>query len=142
MILTYTILLRINIGGLHMKHYTSCLLASFIYCFAIVYITEIIKNSLTHMFLINCLCVIIIYCLAPVIPIERKEVNITPSTQMKKRALFIIISCNIIFQVFNSSYLAYIQWATILQTLLIILSKRRAYDEKIYLVLLAKHYLH
>lgn len=123
------IFLRINSGGYHCKHYTTCLLLTACFSFsAVVILPHIYIPNYSVILLGLTLCLLIIYCIGP-IPSPFRP---TPDGQLVKRChhksfltMFFFI---IIVSIFNSNieirpYLIVGFWTVILHTLQLIIAK-------------------
>lgn len=89
--LLYLMMLRNNGGGLHCKHYTSCLLVSFTFLYSsimlAIYIVPTKLVACTSIFL----CALIGYLLAPVTSSNRPTATPEQITKSKRNTLIIII---------------------------------------------------
>ena len=89
--LLYLMMLRNNGGGLHCKHYTSCLLVSFTFLYSsimlAIYIVPTKLVACTSIFL----CALIGYLLVPVTSSNRPTATLEQITKSKRNTLIIII---------------------------------------------------
>lgn len=110
--------LRICTGGLHFKHYLSCLAISF----AIFFIDICILNEFTLLkpfqLLLLCICIVINYTCAPVVSIFRPVPNGTQIQRAKKQSFWLItVYCIIVFILPTSSYINVGFWMIMLQSI-------------------------
>lgn len=110
--------LRICTGGLHFKHYLSCLAISF----AIFFIDICILNEFTLLkpiqLLLLCICIVINYTCAPVVSIFRPVPNGTQIQRAKKHSFWLItVYCIIVFILPTSSYINVGFWMIMLQSI-------------------------
>lgn len=110
--------LRICTGGLHFKHYLSCLTISF----AIFFMDICILNKFTLLkpiqLLLLCICIVINYTCAPVVSIFRPVPNGTQVQRAKKQSFWLItVYCIIVFILPTNSYINVGFWMIMLQSI-------------------------
>lgn len=130
LILAFTVPLRINIGGFHMKKYSSCLMVSFVYCSVIIALGHYTTIHQQILLGLSAICFFIVYLIAPVIPLERLEAQSLPKHRLKFRALLVISIYISTFLMWNSKYAHYTQWVTIVQTVLLLCSLGGLYVQR------------
>ena len=121
--------LRINIGGLHCKHYMSCLLLTFFILYmSIMFFPNLFSLSTTHIMFFSIICMIINFYIGPVASPFRPAPDSVLIKSCRNIGFFIIFSfilCVSIFQ--NIAILApYIQvgfWTIVLHTIQLIVAK-------------------
>jgi len=122
-ILLFSVPLRINIGGFHMKKYFSCLSFSAICYASITYLNEYMILSTTTLVMMGMFSIIILSFIAPMLPKERLGVTGIKLRNLKIRAILLSTAYLLIFVTINNPYTRYGIWVLIIQTLLLILLK-------------------
>lgn len=126
-------ILRINTGGLHFKHYFSCLLASFLIFFIGVSILNSIQFTKFIQLAALLLCIIINYYCAPVVSSFRPIPDGIKIRRAKKQSLAIITLFSMILYVFpQNQYINIGFWMIILQSIQLFAAKilkRRNHNE-------------
>lgn len=130
-ILLYSMPLRVNIGGFHLKNYLNCLLFSTLYCILVYYITNFFRIDFFLLTLLAVLSSIIILLIAPVIPTKRRSVNSMKTQRMKRISLFLLIVYILSFIIKNNPHTRYGIWVIIIQTILLLMAKGvNVYEKK------------
>jgi accessory gene regulator B len=129
--LLYTIPLRINVGGFHLKNYVTCLSFSAIYFASIYNINTFISFNVYGLVFIATICTGLIFMLAPVIPLERFDVTSINKIALKIRGVVISLIYLLIFIIYPSIYTRYGIWVVIVQTILIVITEVNCYVKKI-----------
>lgn len=121
--------LRINIGGLHCKHYMSCLFLTFIVLFcSIMFFPNLISLSASYIILFSMICMIINYWIGPIASPFRPTPDSVLIKSCRNIGFLIIFSFILFVSIFqNFSFLAlYIQvgfWTIVLHTIQLIIAK-------------------
>lgn len=116
--------LRICTGGLHFKHYLSCLTVSFfIFFIDISFLNEFIFIKPVQLLLL-CMCIIVNYLCAPVVSIFRPIPDGIRVQRSKRQAVTIIsFYFFLVFILPTSSYLNVGFWMIILQSIELLAAK-------------------
>ena len=125
-----TILLRINIGGFHLKKYLSCLLLSGIYFYILIYLNNI-DIRFIQLVTTSIICLLILIIFAPVIPPQRQGVRSLNKNRLKAKGSFFSSIYIIIYIVKDNYYTQLGVWVVIIQTILILILKGVNTNEKI-----------
>lgn len=116
--------LRICTGGLHFKHYLSCLAVSFSVFFIDINILNKFLFIKPVQLLLLCLCIIINYLCAPVVSVFRPIPNGIRVKRSKRQATAIIsFYLFLVFILPTSSYLNVGFWMIILQSIELLAAK-------------------
>ncbi|MCI8956635.1 MAG: accessory gene regulator B family protein [Eubacterium sp.] len=121
--------LRINIGGLHCKHYISCLfLTSIILYASIMFLPNLVLLSTTSIIFFSIICMVINYYIGPVASPFRPSPDSVLIKSCRNIGFFIIFTFILFVSIFqNNSFLAsYIQvgfWTIVLHTIQLIIAK-------------------
>lgn len=122
-ILLYSIPLRINIGGFHMKKYLSCLLFSIAYYISIFYLDKYLQVETLTLIVIGIICSFVIFYIAPVVPRKRLKTSSIKVYHLKIRATIFSVTYLLLFIMINNPYTRYGIWVIIVQTILILIAK-------------------
>lgn len=125
--------LRTATGGLHYKHYWSCLIMSFLFFFTGIMILPVFQlPNHIHLFLL-CLCILLNYKYAPVVSSYRPVPNGVLIKKAKIQSFLIIsIYAILMFIIPPNPYLPVGSWIIILQSLQLLaanLLERRTHHE-------------
>ena len=116
-------ILRISTGGLHAKTYWGCLLMSFMFFCAAIYLLPHVEISKIWMAVLIIGCAAAIGLIGPVESVYRKP----PTDSMKKRlvaqSLITILIHLILFCLYDSEILAVGSWIIILQAIQLTIAK-------------------
>ena len=105
-------------GGLHFKHYASCLIFSFVYMYAAVVLLAPIKLALAAVIPILAICATVIYMIGPILAPTRPALTKQEFAERRLKAFKIIcyeIVLTILF--FNSDLASAGYWTIILHTM-------------------------
>ena len=121
--LLYLMILRNNGGGLHCKHYTSCLLVSFTF----LYSSIMLAMHITPAKLVACtsifLCGLLGYFLVPVTSSNRPAATTEQITKCKRNTVIIILIFFILICFcFYNTYILIGYWTVILHILQLIIA--------------------
>jgi len=122
-ILLFSVPLRINIGGFHMKKYFSCLSFSAVCYAGIVYVNYQLTLNTTILLMLGMFSIIILSLIAPMLPKERLGVSGIKLRNLKIRAILLSTTYLLLFVTVNNPYTRYGIWVLVIQTLLLILFK-------------------
>jgi len=122
-ILLFSIPIRINIGGFHMKKYLSCLSFSAVCYAGIAYMNYQLILDTNFLLLMGAISIISLSIIAPILPKERLGVNGIKFRDLKIRAIILSIAYLLLFVTVNNPYTRYAIWVLVVQTLLLILFK-------------------
>ena len=130
--LTILLLLRRNTGGLHMKHYWSCFLFTFVFMnIAILILPAFVTISKVEMCLILLLCIVITLQIGPV---HAKFIKNPNELLIKKSKLQVsyILTIYLVITIFLpiNKYLCIGFWVILLQTIQLIIAKNK--EVKLY----------
>lgn len=123
------ILLRINGGGYHCKHYTTCLLLTFIFSVAAIIFLPLIYIPYNSIILVTLtMCLFITYYIGPIPSPFRPEPDNRLIKQCNNKCFLAIFFFIIIVSIFNSNeilrpYLIVGFWTIILHTSQLIIAK-------------------
>lgn len=123
------ILLRLNGGGYHCKHYTTCLLlTALVLSAAIVFLPLITIPNYSIVLITLTLCLFVTYYIGPVPSPFRPEPDHLLIKQCNNKSFLIIFFFIIIVSIFNSNvlfkpYIIVGYWTIILHTLQLIIAK-------------------
>lgn len=110
-------------GGLHFKHYSSCLIFSFIYLYLVIMMLAPIKLTFNIALAVLACCAAVVYLIGPVRPASRPALSAQEYEQQRRRAFSIVCYEIIIILLFFDSSLAGIgYWTVILHTLQLIIA--------------------
>lgn len=116
--------LRICTGGLHFKHYLSCLTVSFAIFFTDIYILNQVSFTKPVQLLLLCICIFTNYFCAPVVSVFRPIPDKMRVQRSKKRAVTIIsFYCFLVFILPASSYVNVGFWMIMLQSIELLAAK-------------------
>lgn len=117
-------LLRISTGGLHFKHYPSCLLASFLIFFVGICILNNIQLAKLAQLITLLLCIIINFFCAPVVSSFRPIPDGIKVRRAKRQSITIITVFAIILYIFpQNQYVNIGFWMIILQAIQLFAAK-------------------
>lgn len=123
LIMFLTIPLRMHIGGFHMNSYFKCLGFSMGYCLVIILLHQYF-TIIPYIFVQLSFCSgLFLLAIAPVIPVERRDISTIPKNTLKKRGLLIVLCYTVLFVLWHNDFTIYGQWIIIIQTLLLLVSK-------------------
>jgi accessory gene regulator B len=129
-VLLFSVPLRINVGGFHMKKYFSCLIFSSIYLCTIFYLNTSLQVETPILVVVGIICGITIFSIAPIVPRERVETTSMKIKQLKIRATILSIIYISLFTIVNNPYTRYGIWVIIIQTVLLLIAKGVKTNEK------------
>lgn len=121
--LFFLTLFRTNGGGLHFQHYISCMIVSFVFLAASIFLALYVKPQLTIMMICLLLCLVIGYLLVPITSINRPPA--TPVQVFKSKRNTCIIMSVFILLIYicpDSPYLLIGYWTVILHILQLIIA--------------------
>ena len=109
--------LRITCGGIHCKHYWSCLFTTFFFIMLCVALPQWGYPATTTAMIILFICMLLHYRYAPVTSIFRPALTHKKINESKIKSFgYILIYSSIIFLVEMNPYAAIIFWTIVLQT--------------------------
>lgn len=109
-------------GGLHFKHYLSCLMFSFVYMYLVVVVLAPIRLGLAAAVPVLAACAMIIYLIGPIRAPSRPALSKQEFEQQRKKAFGIICYELVLIVLFFDSALASAgYWTVILHTLQLII---------------------
>ena len=121
--------LRINIGGLHCKHYLSCFaLSFFILYLSIIFFPYIVNISFIFIFAISTVCMIINYYIGPIASPFRPSPNSVLLKSCRNLGFIILFNYILFVSIFQNieALELYIQvgfWTILLHTIQLIIAK-------------------
>ena len=121
--------LRINIGGLHCKHYFSCLLLTSVVLFSsIIFLPNLFPLPTTYIMFFSIICMVINYYIGPVASPFRPTPDSVLIKSCRNIGFFIIFTFILFVSIFqNTDFLdPYIQvgfWTIVLHTIQLIIAK-------------------
>lgn len=117
-------LLRITTGGVHFRHYVSCLAMSFLIFFVGICMLEpFYLTKPTQLLLLVC-CMLINYCCAPVVSCFRPIPDGIKVRHSKIRSFWLITSFSVVLFIFpQNQYINVGFWMIILQTIQLFAAK-------------------
>ena len=115
---TILFLVRTSTGGLHFKHYSSCLAFTTVFFVLGIIILPYITVNNSLMLILLLICIIITNYIGPIVSCYRE----TPSGLLiqkskKNTSIIIFIYCILVFIIPNNHYITIGFWVIILQTL-------------------------
>lgn len=121
--------LRINIGGVHCKHYVSCLLLTFVilYC-SIVFLPNLISVPTMFIMFFSVICMIINYCIGPIASPFRPTPDSVLIKNCRNIGFFVIFTFIIFVSIFQkiNFFTFYFQvgfWTIVIHTIQLIIAK-------------------
>lgn len=122
-IMLFTIPLKVHLGGVHMKSYAQCLGFSSAFCLLIVLLNRYF-TILPHIFvLLSICCGVLLYFIAPVIPIERRDITSIPKEALRNRGLLLVTCYTMLFVLWHNDFTNYGQWIILIQTIILFITK-------------------
>lgn len=121
--------LRINIGGLHCKHYISCLLLTFIILYgSIIFFPNLLSVSPILIMFFSMICMIINYCIGPISSPFRPTPDSVLIQSCRNIGFFVIFTFIIFVSIFQKvNFLnVYFQvgfWTIVIHTIQLIIAK-------------------
>ena len=115
-------LIRFNSGGFHCKHYTTCLLLTFVISYlAVVILPQLITPDILFIQFFTIVCILINYYIGPIVSPLRPSPNSVLLKHCQNNSCLIIFAFFIIVSIFNShsiiyQYLIIGFWTIILHT--------------------------
>ena len=110
-------------GGLHFKHYFSCLVFSFVYMYLVVAVLSPLTLGLAVVVPILTVCTIVIYVIGPIRPPSRPALSKQEFAEHRKKAFSIVCYEAILIVLFFDSNLASAgYWTIILHTLQLVMA--------------------
>ncbi len=118
------LILRLSGGGFHCEHYISCLLFSFLFVAASVFLAQVIIPGSIIMALTMAFCIVVAYRMAPVVSHHRPK----PTQELIKRSkivnLFFLFICLLAVTAFHTNhYFIIIFWLCVLHTVQLLITK-------------------
>lgn len=110
-------------GGLHFKHYMSCLIFSFVYMYAAVVLLAPMKLALAAVIPILVVCAVIIYKIGPILAPTRPALSRQEFAEQRQKAFKIVcyeIVLTILF--FDSDLASAGYWTIILHTMQLLIA--------------------
>lgn len=129
-ILLFSIPLRINIGGFHMKKYINCLIFSLLYIISIFILNNYLNIHKLSLLILSIISTILIFILSPVIPKERLTITYMDIYKFRNRATILSILYILLYIVKYNPYTSYGVWVILTQTFLILIAKGVKINEK------------
>lgn len=117
-------LLRHNGGGLHFKHYFSCLIVSFIFVYSSIFLGLYAQPSRLFLMLSVLICILPGYYLVPITSTNRPAATETQIKKSKKYTTYILLLffCTVCYAPLNKYiYIGY--WTTILHIFQLIIAR-------------------
>ncbi len=122
--LLYLMLLRSNGGGLHCKHYISCLLLSFIFIYSSILLAIYGIPAKPYTYISILLCALLGYFLVPITSNNRPSATAIQIKRSKQNTLVIILLFLILLCLCSHNTYIYIgYWTIILHTLQLIIAQ-------------------
>lgn len=110
-------------GGLHFKHYFSCLVFSFVYMYFVVVVLAPVSLGLAVVVPILAVCAAVIYVIGPIRPPSRPALSKQEFAEQRKKALSIVCYESVLIVLFfNSSLASAGYWTIILHTLQLVMA--------------------
>lgn len=122
--LLYLMLLRSNGGGLHFKHYTSCLLVSFSFIYSSILLALHTSPTFFCMLLSLLLCALLGYSLVPVTSSNRPKATLAQTKKCKRNTILLILTFILLICFCpHNTYLYIGYWTIILHILQLAISR-------------------
>ena len=110
-------------GGLHFKHYFSCLMFSFAYMYLVVVMLAPLTLELAVIVPILIVCAAVIYAIGPIRPPSRPALSKQEFAEQRKKALSIVCyECVFIVLFYDSMLASAGYWTIILHTIQLIVA--------------------
>lgn len=110
-------------GGLHFKHYLSCLLFSFIYMYLVVVVLAPIRLGLAIAIPVLAVCAIVVYLIGPIRPPSRPALTKQEFEEHRRRSFSIVCYELVLILLFFDSRLSSAgYWTIILHTMQLIIA--------------------
>lgn len=110
-------------GGLHFKHYFSCLVFSFVYMLLVVAVLSPLTLELAVVVPILAVCATVIYAIGPIRPPSRPALSKQEFAEHRKKAFSIVCYEAVLVVLFFDSELASVgYWTIILHTLQLVIA--------------------
>lgn len=117
-------ILRNNGGGLHFKHYLSCLLVSFLFVYGSIYLSVYVTPPRIILCISTALCILLGYYLVPITSSNRPDATSAQIQKSKQHTLFIISIFFIMMCICPLTiYLYIVYWTVILHILQLIIAR-------------------
>lgn len=116
--------LRTISGGIHFKHYFSCLIFSLLYIFAVIELSLRIPVPFAICIPTLLLCGVILYGIGQVRSASRPKLTDTERMKLKRKALF--VSCAetvLVILIYPTDFAPMVYWSVFLHTLQLIIAK-------------------
>ena len=121
--LIFLILLRSNGGGLHYKHYSSCLIVSFFFLYASIFFATNIRLPLIFNYIIAVLCIFAGYGLVPITSGNRPAATINQIKKSKQNTTLILLLIFIMLCISSSNtYFLIGHWTATLHVIQLIIA--------------------
>lgn len=129
--LFFLMVLRNNGGGLHFKHYISCLIVSFIFLYASIGLTFVFKPTRLIMVLLLLLCAFLGWQLVPITSDNRPPATPNQIKSSKLSTLLIIlILCLVICVCPLNNYLYIGFWTTTLHIIQLLIARMKGVNKQ------------
>lgn len=110
-------------GGLHFKHYTSCLIFSFVYMYAAVMLLAPMKLALAAVIPILAVCAAVVYAIGPILAPTRPALTKQEFAERRQKAVHIICYEIVLTILFFDSELASVgYWTIIMHSLQLVIA--------------------
>ena len=110
-------------GGLHFKHYTSCLIFSFCFFLAAIMLLAPIKLPFIIVMIAFMVCAVVIYVIGPIQAPTRPALAETEIAKRRKNAMFAIVYAAVLTGLFFESRLGMVGfWVIMLHTLQLVIA--------------------
>ena len=110
-------------GGLHFKHYFSCLVFSFVYMYLVVVVLSPLTLELAVVVPILAVCAAVVYAIGPMRPPSRPALSKQEFAEYRKKALTIICyEAVLVVLFFDHSLASAGYWTIILHTLQLVIA--------------------
>ncbi len=117
-------ILRNNGGGLHFKHYLSCLFVSFLFLYGSIYLAINVMPSRIILCLSTALCALLGHYLVPITSSNRPDATPEQQKKSKQHTLFIIFIFFITMCICPLNSYLYIEfWTVILHIMQLVIAK-------------------
>lgn len=118
------ILLRVTSGGIHCKHYLSCLAVSFSFLFMAIRILGNIALPMTLSLILCIVCAILVYFIGPITAKVRRKLDERVVKNMRIRVTATILLYSLVIIIFpKSHYVNLGSWIIILHTLQLMIAR-------------------
>lgn len=116
--------LRNNGGGLHFKHYLSCLLVSFFFLYGSIYLATYITPPRLSLCICTFFCSLAGYCLVPITSANRPSATLVQIRKSKQKTIIIIFVFFILMCICPlNKFLYIVYWTVILHIVQLIIAQ-------------------